>query len=69
MISLSANELAQLLNDRGWYVIRQKGSHARWYNPESGSCVTIPNHGSKPIPKGTLHAILKAVGIDPQTGR
>lgn len=32
MISLNAKELAQLLNDRGWYVVRQRGSHARWYN-------------------------------------
>ena len=31
MISLNAKELAQLLNDRGWYVVRQRGSHARWY--------------------------------------
>ena len=69
MISLSANELAQLLNDRGWYVVRQKGSHARWYNRELGIHVTIPNHGSKPIPKGTLHSILKSIGVDPQTGR
>ena len=69
MISLNANELAQLLNDRGWYIVRQKGSHARWFNRELGIHVTIPDHGSKPIPKGTLHTILKSIGVDPQTGK
>ena len=69
MISLNANQLAQLLNDRGWYVVRQKGSHARWYNRELGIYVTVPDHGSKTIPRGTLHAILKTIGVDPATGK
>ena len=68
MISLNAKELAQLLNDRGWYVVRQRGSHARWYNRELNVYLTVPNHGSKPIPKGTLHSILRTVGINPSTG-
>jgi len=69
MITLTANELARLLNDRGWYVVRQKGSHARWFNRELGVYVTVPDHGSKPIPRGTLHTILRAIGVNPTTGK
>ena len=69
MISLNANQLAQLLNDRGWYIVRKKGSHARWYNREQGIYVTVPDHGSKEIPRGTLHTILKTIGVDPSTGK
>ena len=69
MISLNANELSRLLNDRGWYVVRQRGSHARWFNRELGVYVTVPDHGSKPIPRGTLHAILKSIGVSPATGQ
>lgn len=64
MISLNATKLGQLLNDRGWYVIRQRGSHARWYNPVSGKHLTVPMHGSRAIPRGTLHKLLKDADID-----
>lgn len=64
MISLNATQFGQSLNDRGWYIVRQRGSHARWYNPESGKHITVPMHGSRAIPRGTLHALLKDAGID-----
>lgn len=63
MISLNATQVGQLLNDRGWYVVRQRGSHVRWYNPESGKHITISGHGSRAIPKGTLHQLLKDADI------
>lgn len=63
MISLNATQFGQLLNDRGWYVVRQRGSHARWYNPASGQHLTVPAHGSRAIPKGTLHRLLKDANI------
>ena len=64
MISLNATQFGQLLNDRGWYVVRQRGSHVRWFDPESGKHLTVPAHGSRSIPRGTLHRLLKDAGID-----
>ena len=40
------------------------GSHEIWYNSQTDRYTTIPNH-SGDLPEGTLRAILKEAGIDP----
>jgi len=40
------------------------GSHEIWYNESSNRYTTIPNH-SGDMPEGTLRAILKQAGIEP----
>ena len=40
------------------------GSHEIWYNKLTKRYTTIPNH-SGDMPEGTLRAILKQAGIDP----
>ncbi len=41
-----------------------KGSHEIWINPSLNLATVIPHHPGD-IPKGTLHAILKQLGISP----
>jgi len=41
------------------------GSHEIWFNKITGRYTTIPNHPGD-IPEGTLRAILKQAGIDPE---
>ena len=41
-----------------------KGSHEIWVNPNVNLTTVIPHHHGD-IPKGTLHAILKQLGISP----
>ncbi len=41
------------------------GSHEIWYNPETVHYTTIPNHPGD-MPEGTLRAILKQAGIEPE---
>jgi predicted RNA binding protein YcfA (HicA-like mRNA interferase family) len=41
------------------------GSHEIWFNAAQNRYTTIPNH-SGDMPEGTLRAILKQAGIDPQ---
>jgi len=41
------------------------GSHEIWHNPKTGRFTTIPNHPGD-MPEGTLRAILKQAGIQPQ---
>jgi predicted RNA binding protein YcfA (HicA-like mRNA interferase family) len=41
------------------------GSHEIWRQPETGRFTTIPNHPGD-MPEGTLRAILKQAGIDPE---
>jgi predicted RNA binding protein YcfA (HicA-like mRNA interferase family) len=40
------------------------GSHEIWFNPETGRYTTIPNHPGD-MPEGTLRAILKQAGVEP----
>lgn len=40
------------------------GSHEIWFNPASGRYTTIPNHPGD-MPEGTLRAILRQAGVEP----
>lgn len=40
------------------------GSHEIWFNGAKGRYRTVPNHPGD-MPEGTLRAILKQAGIDP----
>jgi predicted RNA binding protein YcfA (HicA-like mRNA interferase family) len=40
------------------------GSHEIWRNPVTGRFTTIPNHTGD-MPEGTLRAILRQAGIEP----
>ena len=56
--------LVKKLRTLGCQFVRQApGSHEIWWNPENRSFTTIPRHGSKDIPKGTLAAILRDLGL------
>lgn len=41
------------------------GSHEIWLNPTNERFTTIPNHPGD-MPEGTLRAILKQAGINPE---
>jgi predicted RNA binding protein YcfA (HicA-like mRNA interferase family) len=57
---LAGQELAKALENLGYVIDRQTGSHIRATTEENGEHhVTIPNHS--PIKVGTLNAILKDV--------
>lgn len=42
------------------------GSHEIWFNESTGRYTTLPHHHGD-MPEGTLKAILKQAGIEPQT--
>ena len=58
-------EIVRKLKAAGFQFDRQAaGSHEIWHNPEPDRDTTVPNHPSD-MPEGTLRAILKQAGIDP----
>ena len=58
-------EIIKRLKKLGFIFDRQAaGSHEIWFNPISNRYTTIPNH-SGDMPEGTLRAILKQAGINP----
>ncbi|MCD4793882.1 MAG: type II toxin-antitoxin system HicA family toxin [Bacteroidales bacterium] len=58
-------DIIKKLKKFGFLFYRQAtGSHEIWYNEETNRYTTIPNH-SGDMPEGTLRAILKQAGINP----
>jgi predicted RNA binding protein YcfA (HicA-like mRNA interferase family) len=58
-------EIVRRLKLFGFEFERQAaGSHEIWYNPTSKHYTTIPNHPGD-MPEGTLRAILRQAGIEP----
>ena len=58
-------EITRRIKKMGFAFDRQAaGSHEIWYNELTKRYTTIPNH-SGDMPEGTLRAILKQAGIDP----
>ncbi len=58
-------EITRRIKKMGFAFDRQAaGSHEIWYNKLTKRYTTIPNH-SGDMPEGTLRAILKQAGIEP----
>ena len=58
-------EIIRTIKTLGFEFDRQAaGSHEIWFNPSTNSYTTIPNHPGD-MPEGTLRAILKQAGIEP----
>lgn len=56
------NEFLRLAKKNGWKFLRQgKGSHEIW--EKNNKKVSIPNHGSKEIPKGLVESLKKEMGL------
>ncbi len=62
--TLTARDVINKLKKAGFLFDRQaKGSHEIWYNPVTKRRTTIPNHPGVDMPKGTLRAIIKHMGL------
>jgi len=60
---LKFSELVKLLEENGFKIIKQKGS-IRYYGKEGwNKLIRVDYHGSKEVPSGTCHSILKAAGV------
>jgi len=60
-------EVARKLRTFGFeFDLPGPGSHEVWRNPETGRKVTLPHHGRE-MAEGTLRAVLREAGIDPES--
>jgi predicted RNA binding protein YcfA (HicA-like mRNA interferase family) len=60
-MSMTGRELIKLLRKHGWQLDRVSGSHH--ILKKNTKTLTVPVHGKKDLPKGTLNRILKEAGI------
>ncbi len=58
---MTGRELIKLLRKDGWQLDRVSGSHH--ILKKKAKTLTIPVHGKKDLPKGTLNSILKEAGL------
>jgi predicted RNA binding protein YcfA (HicA-like mRNA interferase family) len=64
------HELTKKLRKLGCEFVRQApGSHEIWWNPANRLFASIPRHEGKDLPKGTVRAILRHLGIRPDEFR
>jgi len=58
------SELVRILEQNGFELIKEKGS-IRYYGKSGWDrLMRVDYHGSKEVPTGTCHAILKAAGLE-----
>lgn len=57
------SELVQILEKHGFSVAKEKGSIRYYGKAGVDRLIRIDYHGSKEVPTGTCHAILKAAGL------
>jgi len=57
------SELIRILKQNGFELIKEKGSIRYYSKSGCDKLIRVDYHGSKEVPTGTCHAILKAAGL------
>jgi len=61
---MKIRDIIKLIEQDGWYLVRQKGSHKQYKHPYKSGLVTIACHSfSDDLAKGTLFSVLKQAQI------
>lgn len=60
---MKVRDVLRLLREDGWYLVRVRGSHARYAHPEKKSLVTVPGQGGDELAPKTLRSILRQAGL------
>ncbi len=66
---MTSGEVESLLQTHGFALVSQSGSHRKWRNSAANKQVVVPVHKGRPLPLGTLVAILKGAEIPEQEWR
>lgn len=64
--SVKGKDFIKIIEKLGFYLDRQKGSHAI-YKDSHGKRVVIPIHSGKYLKQGTLMGMIQDIGIDKET--
>jgi predicted RNA binding protein YcfA (HicA-like mRNA interferase family) len=61
---LKYREITKLIEQDGWYLLHQVGSHRQYKHPAKAGRVTIAGKPGKDVPEGTLKSILRQAALD-----
>lgn len=56
-------DVLRLLQQDGWALVAQRGSHRQYKHPIKSGRVTVPGKPSDDLAPGTLNSILKQAGL------
>lgn len=57
------NELVRLLENDGFSLVKEKGSIRYYAKAGWPNLIRVDYHGSREVPTGTCHSIMKAAGL------
>ena len=60
---MKVSEVLRLLNQDGWYLVAQRGSHRQFKHASKTGRVTVPGKASDDLAVGTQNSILKQAGL------
>lgn len=61
--TLKSSQIAAALNKLGFFITRQKGSHARFEHAD-GRATTVPMHAGQDIGRGLFRKILRDIEMN-----
>jgi predicted RNA binding protein YcfA (HicA-like mRNA interferase family) len=56
-------EIIRLIEDDGWHLVAQRGSHRQYEHPVKPGKVTVAGKPNKDVPRGTAANILRQAGL------
>ena len=59
MKSVSGKALCKIVERKGWQLKRVTGSHHIYTSKDADVIISIPVHGNRDLPTGTLKSIMK----------
>jgi len=60
---MKVRDVIKLIEQDGWILVRQKGSHRQYKHPVKRGLVTIAGNLKDDLAPGTLNSILKQAGL------
>jgi predicted RNA binding protein YcfA (HicA-like mRNA interferase family) len=60
---MKVSELLRAIEQDGWFLVRQRGSHRQFHHPSKSGTVTVAVKPSIDVPPGTLNSVLKQAGL------
>ncbi len=60
---MKVSELLKLIEQNGWFLVRQRGSHRQFHHLYKSGTVTIAGKPNIDVPAGTLNSVLKQAGL------
>jgi predicted RNA binding protein YcfA (HicA-like mRNA interferase family) len=55
--------MCRVLEKRGWFMVRKRGSHRVYQKPGNPATVVVPVHGNTDLKPGTQRGIMKDAGL------